>query len=214
MKNIYCISGLGADEKAFARIAIPGCTLQHLQWLIPEKNESIEQYALRMAAQISEPNPILMGLSFGGMLCIEIARQLPVNKVILISSISTCLSLPRWMRMAGKWKLNKLLPIHAYSKLLEPVQNYHMGIKTREDLAIVRHYRQHVQQDLLNWSVNAILNWKNEWQPANLFHIHGDADRIFPLKKTHPHCIIKKGSHFMIFNQAQDINASLSNYLS
>ena len=32
-------------------------------------------------------NPILIGLSFGGMMCIEIAKLIPVEKVILISSI-------------------------------------------------------------------------------------------------------------------------------
>ncbi len=44
-------------------------------------------YAKRMAAQINEPNPVLMGLSFGGIMCIEIAKQIAVDKVILISSI-------------------------------------------------------------------------------------------------------------------------------
>ena len=86
-KNIYCISGLGADEKAFAKIKVPGYALQHLLWLTPEKDEALEAYAKRMAKQIPDANPILMGLSFGGMLCIEIAKLIPVEKVILISSI-------------------------------------------------------------------------------------------------------------------------------
>ncbi len=214
MKKIYCISGLGADEKAFAKIKVPGCQLEHLHWIAPEKNEAIGAYAKRMAAQIKEEHPILMGLSFGGMLCIEIAKQMPVEKVILISSIPSYKQLPRWMRAAGKLKLNRLVPIRAYTNALEPVQNYFMGAKTKDELAIVRHYRKNVQQGLLDWSVDAILNWKNDWQPQNLMHIHGDADRIFPFKKIHPDFVVKDGTHFMIFSKAKEVNECLASIAS
>lgn len=178
-------------------------------WITPEKNEPLEVYAKRLAEQIDEPNPILMGLSFGGMICIEIAKIIDVEKVILISSIPTYKALPWWMKTAGKLKLNKILPIRSYTNVLEPVQNYHMGAKTKEELAIVRHYRKNVSQDLLDWSVNAILNWKNDWHPTKLYHIHGDADKIFPLKKVQPDYVVKGGTHFMIFSQAQDVNECL-----
>lgn len=210
MKKIYCISGLGADEKAFAKIKVPGCQLEHLIWLAPEKNESIEAYAKRMAAQIKEEHPILMGLSFGGMLCIEISKLVSAEKVILISSIPSYKQLPWWMKAAGKLKLNKILPIRSYTNTLEPVQNYFMGAKTKDELAIVRHYRKNVEQGLLDWSVDAILNWKNDWQPPNLLRIHGDADRIFPFRKTQSGFVVKGGTHFMIFSRAKEVNQCLA----
>jgi len=200
---------LGADEKAFAKIEVPGCQLEHLHWLAPEKNEPIDKYAKRMAAQIKDEKPILMGLSFGGMLCIEISKLMHVEKVILISSIPSHKHLPWWMKTAGKLRLNRVLPIRAYTNTLEPVQNYFMGAKTKDELAIVRHYRKNVQQELLDWSVDVILNWKNDWQPPNLLHIHGDADRIFPYKKTQPNFVVKGGSHFMIFSKAKEVNECL-----
>ena len=209
-KNIYCISGLGADEKAFAKIKVPGYALKHLLWLTPEKDEALEAYAKRMAKQIPDANPILMGLSFGGMLCIEIAKLIPVEKVILISSIPSYKQMPLWMRALGKLKLNKIIPIHSYTKVLEPVQNYHIGAVTKEEKEIVRRYRQNVSQELLDWSVNAILNWKNDWQPQKLYHIHGDADRIFPLKKVQPDYVVKGGTHFMILSKAKEVNEYLS----
>ncbi len=206
MKKIYCISGLGADEKAFTKIKIPGCQLKHLQWITPDNNEPIEQYARRMAVQIEDDNPTLMGLSFGGMLCIEIAKLKAVEKIILISSISSFKQLPFWMKMAGKLRLNSILPIHAYSRALQPIQDYHIGAKTKEEKEIVRHYRKNVSQVYLNWAVNAILNWKNDVLPAPIFHVHGEADKIFPIKKVKPDCIVKGGTHFMVFSQAAAVN--------
>ena len=82
MKNIYCISGLGADEKAFARLRVDGYQFIHLPWLMPEPNENIEQYATRMAALVTDEHPVLMGLSFGGIMSIEIAKLVQAEKVI------------------------------------------------------------------------------------------------------------------------------------
>ena len=84
MKKIYCISGLGSDEKIFARIKVDGYQLVHIPWLKPEKDEPIEVYAKRMSKYIKDEKPVLMGLSFGGMMAIEITKLLPVDKLILI----------------------------------------------------------------------------------------------------------------------------------
>ena len=92
MKTIYCISGLGADERAFSKLKIDGYSLRVIPWLMPEPGETIQHYATRMRAIIDDPEPILMGLSFGGMLCAEIAKQIPVQKLILISSVKSKLS--------------------------------------------------------------------------------------------------------------------------
>jgi pimeloyl-ACP methyl ester carboxylesterase len=189
---------------------VPGYQLEHLQWLTPIKNEAISAYAKRMMEQIKEPNPILMGLSFGGIMCIEIAKLIAVDKVILISSIPSHRQMPLWMKAAGKLKLNRIVPLDAHMKLLQPVQDFFIGAKGDKEKEIVRRYRQNVQQDYLEWAVNAILNWKNDWKPVNLYHIHGDADRIFPVKKVKPDCIVKGGSHFMIFSKAKDVNDYLS----
>ncbi len=51
-------------------------------------------------------------------------------------------------------------------KLLQPVQDFFIGAKGDKEKEIVRRYRENVQQDYLEWAVNAILNWKNDWKPA------------------------------------------------
>lgn len=214
MKKIYCISGLGADEKAFSRIRLPGYQLECLPWLTPEANEPIAHYANRMAALIPDEKPLLMGLSFGGMMCIEIAKIKPAEKIILISSIPTFRQLPVWMRWAGKLRLHTIVPLNASSTLLQPVQDYHIGAVTKEEKEIVRRYRKNVEPHYLKWAINAVLQWKNERVPCDTIHIHGDADRIFPVKMLKPDHIVKGGSHFMIFSCAHEINACLTGLLN
>jgi pimeloyl-ACP methyl ester carboxylesterase len=212
-KPIYTIGGLGTDEKVFERLHVIGYSLKHLHWIAPHKKESLQSYALRMAEKIKEPNPVLVGLSFGGMLAIEIAKQRQVQKIILISSVKTYTEIPAWMRLAGKLKLNKIIPIQ-FSRLTEKANDRRMGIQTPEEKAFVDYYRKHADLKQAAWAVNQIVNWRNTWVPETIYHIHGDNDRMFPLKNTQPTHIIKEGTHIMILNRAKEISHCIEQILS
>ena len=212
MSHIYCISGFGADERIFSKIDFGEHNVTYLPWILPVRQEHIQDYAKRMAEVVSEPDPILLGVSFGGMMCIEIAKFLNVQKVILISSIKNTKEIPRWMKVAGKLQLQKIVPLRSF-RLFEPVQNYNLGIENREELKLVRYYRQNVSQLYTDWAVNEILNWKNEWLPENVIHIHGSKDHMFPLRKIHADYIINGAGHFMILNRAQQLNEILAKVL-
>lgn len=212
-KNIYCISGLGADEKAFERLAIHGYALQHLKWIDPLTNETLNSYAARMSAQIKEENPVLLGLSFGGMIAVEIAMQVAVKKLILISSIKTSKEIPKWMRVAGALNLHKFIPIKT-NRFTEKADDRRMGIETIEEKTFVDHYRKKADQKYIDWAIDQILNWRNTWIPKNTFHIHGENDRMFPLKNIQPTHVIKNGTHIMILNRAAEISTCIEQILS
>ena len=213
MKHIYCISGFGSDEKVFSKLTFTGYETHFIKWIIPEKNESISSYAKRLTEQIHHDKPVLIGLSFGGMMCIEIAKILPIQKIILISSIKSFHELPFWMRLSGKLRLDKVLPLKTF-KLIEPLQDYNLGIETIDEKELVHLYRRKINQQYSNWAVNTILNWKNEYLPENLFHIHGAKDRIFPLKKVRPDYIVNTGGHLMIMNRHNMVNEYINNILN
>ena len=212
MKKIYCISGLGADERAFSNLKIDGYELVYMPWLQPLEKETIEQYAKRMSTGIKEENPVLMGLSFGGMLSIEIAKFLPVQKIIIISSIKSTMELPGWMKRSGKLRLNKFFSMRAY-KILEPIQNRILGVSTPDEKAMIRNYRRKEHIVYTNWAVNEAINWRNDWQPPELFHIHGDNDKLFPIKNITPTHIVEGGGHFMIMNKAEEVSRFINSVL-
>lgn len=212
MKTIYYISGLGADERAFTQLKLPEQNWIYLPWLMPEKREPIDHYAARMAENITEPNPVLMGLSFGGMMSIEIAKQLPVHQVILISSIKSRSELPRWMRLAGNSRINRFISMQSYP-FLEPIQNRFLGVTNEAERTIANHFRRTVDPVYLNWAIDAVLNWENTKIPSNIHHIHGDRDHIFPIKNIQATHVIPGGGHFMIMNKALAISSLLPDIL-
>ncbi|MEO5647043.1 MAG: alpha/beta hydrolase [Chitinophagaceae bacterium] len=213
MKPLYCISGMGADERVFNNLQVRGFEIHFIKWIIPGKNEHISEYAKRLGSQIHHKNPVLIGLSFGGMMCIEMAKQFDIQKIIIISSIKSRAELPSWMRIAGKLKLNKVLPLRS-TRLTEPIQNYTLGVETEEEKLIAREYRQGINRVYSNWAIDQIINWKNEDCPVPLYHIHGAHDRIFPAKKVKADCIIPTGGHFMIMNRIDQINTKISEILN
>ncbi len=204
-KTIYCISGLGADEKVFSNMQMQDYALKYIPWLSPKKRETLQAYAQRMTTPITEQSPLLLGVSFGGMVGIEIAKLMPVKRLIIVSSIKSVAELPAWMRIAGKLQLNKLLPTRSY-KYTEKVDNNRLGVTTKEEREMVRAYRRNADPVYLSWAINQVVNWKNNWQPDNIIHIHGDNDRIFPVKKITPSFTVKEGTHMIIYNRAQEIS--------
>lgn len=212
-KTIYCISGLGADEKVFRNLHFSRHKLKYIPWLVPEKREKINAYAGRMASFITEESPVLLGVSFGGMMGIEIAKQLPMKKLFIISSIKNSVELPGWMKMVGKMQLNKFLPTKSY-KFTEKLDNDRLGVSNEEEKRMVRDYRRNADPIYVNWAINQVLNWKNGWHPDYLVHIHGDKDKMFPIKKINATHVISGGTHMMIYNRAAEIGSYIEKELA
>jgi pimeloyl-ACP methyl ester carboxylesterase len=211
-QTIYCISGLGADEQIFSNLHLPGYELVCLHWLQPIPHESFADYAKRMYAQMTDPKPILLGVSFGGMLGIEIAKQFPVKKLILISSVKIKTEQPWWMRAAGKLKLHQLVRARPHP-LLYPIENYFLGVKEKEEVELAIRFRKEVNKDYLQWAIHNIVTYSNVTMPDNILHIHGTADKLFPLRHVNAHYKIKGGGHFMVYNRADEISRILCSEL-
>jgi esterase/lipase len=197
---------LASDEKVFSKLALAGYTLVLLPWIMPIKNESIASYAKRMVEPVKEPLPIIIGLSFGGMMSIEIAKLIPVKQLIIISSIKTKAELPLWMKICGLLRLNKVIPLKQY-KFLEPIQNKRLGVTNQEERALANYYRNNFSTPILHWSINQILNWQNTTIAAPLTHIHGSSDKMFPIQKINNCVVVEGGGHFMVMNKAAEVSA-------
>ena len=145
-------------------------------------------------------------------MCIEIAKILTASKVIIISSIKSFHEMPMWMRLTGKLKLDKIVPLKTFW-FIEPIENYNLGIENKEELTLVNQYRKTIGQRYTNWATHQILNWKNEWLPENLTHIHGGKDHIFSIKNIKADYIIPDGCHFMIMNRSEEVNTIIKKIL-
>jgi pimeloyl-ACP methyl ester carboxylesterase len=214
MKHIYCISGFGADERVFSKVDFGNNDVHYIQWKIPEKKESIESYARRMQSEIEYPNPVLIGLSFGGMMSVEIAKLISVEKVILVSSVCCRSELPFYMKLTSALNLNRLIPMKPYT-ILEPIENYNLGVETKEEKELLREYRHHLNLQYSNWAIDQVVNWQNTWVPPNYIHIHGTNDHIFPIRKIiNPKYKIQNAGHLLLMNNAGEVNEILKKELA
>ncbi len=218
MKTVYCICGLGSDERIFGKLNWGNKDVRYLHWLMPRRGEELSAYARRMSERITEKDAVLVGVSFGGILSIEIARLMDIQKVILISSVKTHHEMPRWMKASGKLSLDAIIPtgrLHAVRplKLFSPLENYFLGAVTEEEKKLAHEYRKNVDPDYLKWDIHQVLNWKNEWIPPNLFHLHGANDKIFPCTLVHPTHIIASAGHFLVFQHPEEVSNILNDII-
>ena len=213
MREVYCISGLGADERIFQRLHVRGVNFNFLRWLDPVGNEPIEDYSKRMASQVNEKTPLLMGVSFGGMMALEISKHIPAQKIILLSSIKSRKEMPEWMKFSGRLRLNRLAPPRPW-KWMSHMENYLLGTEGLEEEEIARSFRENIDPQYLSWAVDQLLNWQNQAQPSPLYQIHGTADRIFPIKKVRATHVLKGAGHFMVMNRASQISGILREILA
>lgn len=209
MRTVYCISGLGADHHIFDKLDLPGCRLVPLPWLTPEDDEPIESYAFRMKHGIIENNPMLLGVSFGGMMAIEVAKYVPGATVIIVSSIRDRHQLPMSIRVSGRL-VNKRWAPPANLPWLAPLQDYFLGVENEADAQMAREYRGNIDPFYLQWAIRRIAFWKNEWHPPVFYHLHGTRDRTFPIRHVQPTHIVEGGGHLMIHNRAAEISKILT----
>ncbi len=208
MKQVYIFSGLGADERVFQKLDLSGYSVIHVKWIEPLKNETLQQYAQRLLAQIQTPKPILIGLSFGGIVAVEVAKQIETEKVILISSAKTKREIPFYFRIVGRLRLHRLLPT-SFLKSANYINNWFFGVSSSFDKYLLKQILIDTDPIFLKWAIDKVVVWKNRTHPQNLFQIHGTSDRILPLCFVECNVTILKGGHFMILNRAEELNEIL-----
>lgn len=212
--RVYFISGLGADRRAFRNIKLPeGFDAVYLDWFLPFEDETLEAYAWRMSAAIDQSRPfVLVGLSMGGMVAVEINKMCRPAALILISSIPLSSCLPTLYRWAGAIGMHRWIPIK-WLKSGMLLKRFFMveSLPDREQIiAMVKE----ADPLFIRWALRAILQWRNKVAPQTYFHIHGDKDEIFPIRQVKPTHIVRGGQHLMVLNHAADVNRRLAEILA
>ena len=208
MKTIYIFAGLGADERVFHKINFENYNAKHIKWITPLQKESIEAYSLRLTEQITSNNPILVGLSFGGMMAVEVAKHIATEKIILISSSKNKTEIPFYYKLAGKLKLHKIIGA-SFLVRANKITNKIFSVRSSEDKKIISSMMAASDVVFLNWAIDKIIHLKNEVVHKNLTHIHGTADRILPIRFIHADVVIKGGTHLMIMNRAAEVQEKI-----
>ncbi len=211
--KIYCFSGLGADKRAFRYLNLAPHELVHIDWIDHLQNETLEQYALRIKPDISSDEPFaLMGLSFGGMVAIEVAKHMKPEKLIVISSIVSKDEMPFKYKLAGQLRLHNLIPVWFF-KHPTRLTNYFFGARTEKAKKLLTNILKSTDYVFLKWAIGAMLNWENTVKP-NCVRIHGTEDHILPIDSLRINHRIEDGGHFMIVQKADELSQIIKNTIA
>ena len=206
--HIYFVPGLAASSKIFEYLKFPEekYELHFLEWLLPlSEKETIEDYAQRMAISITESSPVLIGVSFGGIIVQEISKYLSPKKIILISSVKSRDELPKRLKAIQLTKAYKLFPAKAITNI-EELSIYAFGNFAKKRVGLYKEYLSIRNEKYLAWAIYNMLHWQQISPLKNTLHIHGNNDGVFPIKHIKNCVTINKGTHIMILNKAKSIS--------
>jgi len=208
--HVYFVPGLAASPKIFEYIELPqdDFEVHHLDWFLPPSGSDLTDYARIMAERVVHDAPVLVGVSFGGMLVQEMARFLNPRKLIVISSIKCRDEMPRRLWIARYTRLHRLLPTGAIQNL-ESLTRFAFGDAVRKRLKLYERYLGMREKEYLDWALEAIVNWDRETPEPGLIHIHGDQDAVFPMSHLGPCLCVEGGTHTMIIHRYKWFNERL-----
>jgi len=197
---VYFVPGLGANSLIYEFITLPEDEFEciYLEWEIPLKSESLKDYARRMCDKVLHEKPVLVGVSFGGMVVQEMARFIETEKVIIISSVKSNQEYSRLFRFSKFSKLHKLVPTPILIRLGSLSRFPIFGRKINERLKLYKKYTGVHNRTYWNWAIDQVISWDREKPDENVIHIHGINDEVFPAKRIQNYIPVKDGTHVML----------------
>ncbi|MEO6149849.1 MAG: alpha/beta hydrolase, partial [Mucilaginibacter sp.] len=182
MSKIFLIPGLGADCRIYKNIDLAGHEVVKVNWIEPSSNDTLETYAQKLISQYNiTTESIIIGNSMGGMIAVEIANKIAPQKTIIISSIKISAEVPSYFSIFRGIPVQKIIPGKLFTSMGFMVKPM-FGHMSTEDAELFIDMLENTSPFFAKWAMGAILNWKNSVIPANLYHITGDKDLLFPYK--------------------------------
>jgi len=210
---------MGADQRMFAEQlkAIP--QLHVPKWLPPKRNETLRQYAKRLAQDDIRPDQpcIVGGASFGGFLALEMLPYINAKACLLVGGVRSPDELP--------WHIKLLRPLAPLCRLI-PFQLFlwvagFLGFTY--GWLLPRRVREFLQlggsldADFFAWAAQAVLTWGKDGPPpataVPIYHIHGERDWILPIKLTSPTDRVSNGGHIIAVTHPEQVTVFVKRHL-
>ena len=208
--HVSLMPGMAANPTIFENIKLPEDRFQihWLEWMMPEKKETLESYAKRMIQNIEFDNVVLLGVSFGGILVQEMSKYMDVRKLFVVSSVKSKHELPKRMKIMKLTKAYKILPTQLVSNI-DVLAKYAFGETVVKRIELYRKYLSVSDKQYLDWAIENVIEWDQEAPNTEAIYIHGDKDMVFPHSCKDDCIVLKGGTHIMIINKFKWFNENL-----
>jgi pimeloyl-ACP methyl ester carboxylesterase len=208
--KIYCVPGLANDKRVFDNLCplLISQDVTFLEHITPASpTESIKDYARRLSEKITDfqEDSVIIGMSLGGIISVELSKILPMKKVFLISTIKHPNEFPWQIKMLKNLPLDKVqIPAWLIRKSLKPVA-WLLGVTNSTGRDHIQSMIDSATEEHIAWAQYAAANWDNRLIPNHYVHIHGTKDEIFPAAYVRASHFIEGGNHYMIMERAKEI---------
>jgi pimeloyl-ACP methyl ester carboxylesterase len=199
---LYVLPGIGADERLFAaQRAVRD--VRPIPWIAPaHSREPLACYAARLARQLDVDEPFdLGGASFGGMIALELARHRTPQRVFLFGSARSPRAVGLLLR-ALRW-----LPPVIPPRPLQPLVARWFGATSPEHVRLFVDMLAATPPAFVRWASNAVFSWDGAGElPMPVHHVHGERDRLIPVRRVHPDCVIAGAGHLLNLTHGDAVN--------
>lgn len=199
-----------ADFPVYSRVLrlLPNAIVA--EYIPPESNETLASYASRMANRIPV-NSFVAGVSFGGIVALEVARILRPQGCILISSIRKPAELPPWFRVwraLGGRRSNAFLQTIGTAASMVP-----RFACTSSTIRVTKLAGAGGQWH--RWATASVLDWQPdpEFKACPLLQIHGSADSTFPIRYVNPDVTVLSGRHALPISHPEETVAAICAFI-
>ena len=202
--------GMAANPTIFENIKLDDSLFEihWLSWKIPLKDESLQDYAKRMCEDVKHENSTIIGVSFGGVLVQEMAKLIAVKRLIIVSSVKQTSEIPKHMQLARETGVYKFLPFRLLN-YIEQIEKLPVGNVIRKRLKLYKQYLSVNDKVYLDWAIKQMVCWEQAKPIKDIIHIHGDQDKVFPIKNIDQCIIVPDGTHLMVLNRFRWFNENL-----
>lgn len=215
-RSLVLLPGLGADERLFAPQSKAFPHLHVPSWLRPNQGESLASYGQRMADGIDGAKPFYLGgVSFGGVVALEMATHLSPLAVILIGSCTSARSIPTYARALGF--LARGLPSRMFQvpRIAMDFLAYRFGAVNAAQRELLFQMMKVTPPSFIKWGCSAIMKWTYAGTAKMpVHHIHGSADKIIPADLVKADVIVEGAGHLVNLTHPQEVNSFLRRHMA
>lgn len=205
--TVYFFPGQGSDDRIFEKIELDSTRYQSVffAYPTPEKRSDLRSYAHQFIDSIDTSSPfVLIGVSLGGMMCVEISDTLKPKKTIIISSAKSRSELPFRYRFQRYLPLYKIFPkrmLLGGAKMMQPIVEPDRN-KNKSTFQAMLNAKDPMY---MKRTIGLIVRWRRIQQNHKIDHIHGTKDNTLPYRKVDANYTVQGGSHMMTLTEGERI---------
>lgn len=205
---------MGGDGRLLQPVHIPEEEIIAPDHTEPFPGETLSQYAARIADIFKiQPVDIVGGVSFGGMIAGEIAHQRTVAGLILLGSCLHPSRLPwsyRWVERFGRFVPDFMLGLRSFW----PLMHWRFFPLTPEAEKCLIEMAATYPTTQIRAFGRMVIEWKGvDRVNCPMLSIHGDRDRIIPIRCTDPDIILKEAGHAFTLTHAEQTASAIREFL-